>query len=81
MNTRPPSAFDEFREVQAGIKGPGTAGWWHSVLPKLDAVQSEALMQAANSRDISHRTIATVLGRWGFEVTTAQVGHWRRTYV
>ena len=81
MNTPPPSPFDEFVQVQTGLKGPGTSGWWEDVLPRLDEVQTEALMQAAKSRHISHRTIATVLGRWGFEVTQAQVGHWRRTHV
>jgi hypothetical protein len=73
--------FDEFRQAQAELKGPGTSGWWDSVIPQLDEVQAEALMQAAESRDISHRTISTVLGRWGFEVSYAQVGHWRRTHV
>jgi hypothetical protein len=81
MTTRPPSPFDEFREVQTGLRGPGTVGWWENVIPSLDEVQSGALMEAAASRDISHRTIATVLGRWGFEVSAAQVGHWRRTHV
>jgi hypothetical protein len=81
MNTAPPSPFDEFRETQAGIKGPGLSGWWERVIPQLDEVQAEALMQAAESRDISHRTIAVVLGRWGFDVSPAQVGHWRRTHV
>jgi hypothetical protein len=81
MTRRPPSPFDEFREVQSGLKGPGTVGWWEHVLPELDEVQAEALAQAAESREISHRTIATVLGKWGFEVTAAQVGHWRRTHV
>ena len=47
MNPSPPSAFDEFREVQAGKKGPGTTGWWETVLPQLDAIQREALLQAA----------------------------------
>ena len=81
MNPSPPSAFDEFREVQAGKKGPGTTGWWETVLPQLDAIQREALLQAATELSLSHRTISIVLGRWGFDVTPAQVGHWRRTHV
>ena len=81
MNPSPPSAFDEFREVQASKKGPGVSGWWEQVIPALDDDQREALMLAAASRDISHRTVATVLGRWGFDVSMAQVAHWRRTRV
>lgn len=72
---------DEFVEVQAQAKKPGTDGWWDRVIPKLTEEQSESLRQAADNRDISHRTISVVLGRWGFEVTPAMVGHWRRTHV
>ena len=73
--------MEEFLAVQRGNKGPGSAGWWDRVLPALDERQSADLMEAAASRDISHRTIAVVLGQWGFDVSAAQVGHWRRTYV
>ena len=70
-----------FREVQEENKGPGTVGWWEKVVPELDEDRRNDLLDAARSRDISHRTIAVVLGRWGFDVTVAQVGHWRRTHV
>jgi len=72
---------DEFSEVQAQRKGPGMHGWWDRVLPLLDDADLERLMVAANDRNISHRTISVVLGRWGHPVTVAQVGHWRRTHV
>jgi hypothetical protein len=38
-------------------------------------------MDAARSRGISHRAISIVLGNWGFDVSAAKVGHWRRTHV
>jgi hypothetical protein len=72
---------DEFAEVQANLRPSGTVGWWDKVLADLDDRQVESLMNAARSKEITHRTIATVLGRWGFEVSVAQVGHWRRTHV
>jgi hypothetical protein len=72
---------DEFLEVQNGMPRSGIGGWWEDVLPALDQAQTESLFAAARNRAISHRTIGTVLGRWGFEVSAAQVGHWRRNYV
>jgi hypothetical protein len=81
MTARPPSALDEFREVQAGKKGPGMTGWWDAVLPELSTDQVEGLLQAATEPSISHRTISIVLGRWGFEVSPGAVGHWRRNHV
>jgi hypothetical protein len=36
-------------------------------------------VDAGKDRRISHRVISIVLGQWGFEVTPAQVGHWRRS--
>ena len=72
---------DEFREVQSQAKRPGTEGWWDRVIPQLSDEQRQSLEQAGADRGISHRTISVVLGRWGFEVTPAMVGHWRRTHV
>jgi hypothetical protein len=72
---------DEFREAQAQAKRPGTAGWWDRVIPELSEEQRKSLEQAGADRGISHRTISVVLGRWGFEVTPAMVGHWRRNHV
>jgi hypothetical protein len=65
---------DEFRQAQAGIKGPGVAGWWEHVMAELSAGQSADLVEAGKDRRISHRAISVVLGQWGFEVTPAQVG-------
>lgn len=73
--------MDEFLAVQQEAKGPGTGGWWDRVLPELSDEQVESLMGAARSRDISHRTISIVLGRWGFKVSPEMVGHWRRNHV
>ena len=73
--------MDEFLEVERGRKAPGTVGWWENVLPTLTAEQRESLLQAATDRRISHRTITIVLAKWGHELTTAQVGHWRRSHV
>ena len=73
--------MNEFLEAQKRLKGPGTAGWWEAVLPQLSDEQRTSLEEAAAARNISHRAICVVLGRWGFEVTPAQVGHWRRNYV
>jgi hypothetical protein len=71
----------EFLDVQATKKGPGVAGWWDDVLPRLSDEQAASLKQAATSPSISHRTISIVLGRWGFEVSPGAVGHWRRNHV
>ena len=73
--------MDEFLAVQAEAKKPGTDGWWDRVIPALTDEQHRSLLDAAGSRDISHRTIAVVLERWGHKVTPAMVGHWRRTHV
>ena len=72
--------MNEFAALQSEVKA-GTPGWWDDVLPKLDERQYADLMEAAGMSEISHRTIAKVMGRWGFEVTVAQVGHWRRNHV
>jgi hypothetical protein len=72
---------DVFREVQAGMKAPGSSGWWEQAEAELTPEQWTALLEAAAARDISHRAIAIVLGQWGHDVTVAQVGHWRRTHV
>jgi hypothetical protein len=71
--------MNEFREAQQTMKAPGMDGWW----ARADLTDSQwaDLLEAAHARDISHRAIATVLGKWGVQVTPAQVGHWRRTHV
>lgn len=73
--------LDEFIAVQAEAKRPGTDGWWDRVLPELTEEQSASLYEAAANREISHRTISIVLGRWGHKVSPAMVGHWRRSRV
>jgi hypothetical protein len=72
---------DEFLAAQRETGRPGVAGWWDRVLPELTDDQRASLEEAARHRDISHSTIAVVLGRWGFQVTQQQVGHWRRHHV
>jgi len=72
---------EEFLKVQRENRGPGTVGWWEQVIAQLEPGRVDDLMEAARSREIAHRTIATVLGQWGFDVTVAQVGHWRRNHV
>jgi len=73
--------MDEFAQVQAALKGPGSVGWWEKVIPQLEPDRAEALVRNAADRNISHRTISVVLERWGHPVTVAQVAHWRRTHV
>ena len=70
----------EFQELQKSMKGPGTSGWWEHVMPELTAGQAADLVEAGKDRRISHRVISIVLGQWGYEVTPAQVGHWRRNH-
>jgi hypothetical protein len=70
--------MDEFLAVQASQKPPGTSGWWDRIIPELPDDQRVSLEQAADNRDISHRTISIVLGRWGHKVSPSMVGHWRR---
>ena len=73
--------MSEFVAEQNAQKGPGVTGWWDKVLPELDDQRRQDLIDAGNNSEISHRTIVTVLNRWGFSVSYAQVGHWRRNYV
>lgn len=73
--------MDEFRQAAAELSSPGVRGWWERVLVCLSDDQRESLLAAAASRDISHRAIAVVLGRWGYPVTLVQVGHWRRNHL
>ena len=73
--------MDEFLEAQQSMKAPGMDGWWTRARTVLSDDQWGSLLDAAASRDISHRAIATVLGKWGVQATPAQVGHWRRTHV
>jgi len=70
---------DEFLEAQQAMKTPGMDGWWARA--DLTDDQWKSLLDAAQAREISHRAIATVLAKWGVQVTAAQVGHWRRTHV
>ena len=73
--------MDEFRAMQNQMRRSGVSGWWDHVLPAVDDARRDSLMAAAADPTISHRAIVAVLGNWGFEVTMAQVGHWRRTHV
>ncbi len=73
--------MDEFLQAQEALRRPGVEGWWVGVLEALDGDREASLSAAARDPRISHRAISTVLRQWGFEVTVAQVGHWRRNYV
>jgi hypothetical protein len=75
------ATVDEFAAAQASLKRAGTPGWWDRVVPQLEEARRESLLRAAANADISHRAISMVLAGWGFEVSGAQVGHWRRTHV
>ena len=72
---------NEFQQVQQAVKGQGAYGWWMTVLPQLNEEQHASLHDAAVDPQISHRVISIVLTSWGFPVTMAQVGHWRRNHV
>jgi len=71
---------NEFREAQKELR-PGVRGWWVGVLADLPEARRDQLLEARDDRSISHRAISVVLKRWGYEVTPAQVGHWRRNVV
>lgn len=73
--------MDDFRTLQMSMRSSGCAGWWEDVIPQLDEKRHEDLLGAAADRHISHRVISIVLGQWGFDVSAAQVGHWRRNHV
>lgn len=73
--------MSEFHEAQRQLKKPGISGWWEHVLADLDEQRRDALIEAAHDPQISHRAIAVVLGRWGYEVNREKVAHWRRTHV
>ena len=70
--------MNEFLAEQERQKGPGTSGWWQRAEQDLSAEQWADLLEAADNRDVTHRTISVVLGRWGVKVTPGMVGHWRR---
>jgi len=72
--------MDEFELEQQRLR-VGTAGWWEKVIPQLDDEQRASLDRALHNPDIGHSTIATVLKRWGYQVSYQQVGHFRRRYV
>jgi len=72
--------MDEFEAEQARIR-PGNPGWWDKVIPQLGADQQAALDKALRNPEIMHSTIASVLKRWGHNVSYQQVGHYRRRYV
>ncbi len=71
--------MDEFKQAQRELRKGGRSGWWDNT--DMGADQWSLLIDAARNPKISHRAIATVLNRWGVEVTVAQVGHWRRSHV
>lgn len=72
--------MDEFKAQQDALQAPGAVGWWADVLPLLDAERAASLDRAASDRRVTHRVISMVLGQWGFGVTPAQVGYWRRNH-
>ena len=72
--------MQEFIDEQAKIR-TGVAGWWERVIPELTDEQRDGLMAAAESREIRHTAISSVLRKWGHDVSVAQVSHWRRNYV
>ena len=72
--------MDEFVEAQAGLRKPnGFKAWWQTI--DMTDEQRQSLFAAGQNPDISHRAIHLVLKRWGFDVTVASVGHWRRTHL
>jgi hypothetical protein len=71
--------MDEFAAAQKELHKGGVSGWWETT--DMGADQWTQLIEAARNPRISHRAIATVLNRWGVEVTVSQVGHWRRSHV
>ena len=73
--------MDEFREAQTQLSSAGVRGWWERAQAELPDDKWAALLEAALSRDITHRTVSVVLERWGLKVSPVQVGHWRRTHV
>lgn len=72
--------MEEFLQAQEALKRPGVAGWWVRVLEDVDQERRDALLAAAENREISHRAIAVVLERWGYRVSREQVAHWRRSH-
>lgn len=73
--------LNDFEVAQQQERGPGVVGWWERVIPELDEDRRAALLEAGASPAITHRAVAKVLTNWGYPVTPAQVGHWRRNHV
>lgn len=70
--------MNEFREEQERrVRRPT---WYERIENELDADQKVSLDQALGDMSISASTIAVVLGRWGYDVSSQAVGNYRRRY-
>jgi hypothetical protein len=68
--------IDEFLQVQATLPSGGRRWWWDSV--NLTDEQKAAVIEAIGRPDVSDNAVRLVLGKWGVQVTQAQVAHMRR---
>lgn len=70
--------MNEFREEQERkVRRPT---WYERIANDLAAEQKASLDEALGDMSISASTIAVVLGRWGFDVSSQAVGNYRRRY-
>lgn len=72
--------MDEFASEQAqqAARRGNAQSWYERVVPQLTDDERAALDQAIASPQITARTIATVLERWGHPVREGTISAWRR---
>lgn len=74
--------MSEFKTMQKQMEGKkGQPSWYDRIRPDLSDEKQAALDDALSDRSIYHTTIAAVLDQWGFDVTRAQVAHYRRSHL
>lgn len=70
--------MNEFREEQERkVRRPT---WYERISTEMTSDQKASLDEALADMTISASTIAVVLGRWGFDVSSQAVGNYRRRY-
>jgi hypothetical protein len=70
--------LDEFEAAQSKLRRSGYPSWYERVTSELDAERIAALDAALAAPHLTGRAISIVLKTWGFDVSPATVGTYRR---
>jgi hypothetical protein len=57
---------------------PGLRTWYEKIVPDMDPERKKTLDAAMEADDLTASAIASVLRKWGYEVSDQQVGSHRR---